>query len=85
VIPKEAPVEERPGIAERLIEAIRDGIDAARYFARHEVVGGMSDDDQTLVDLANAVEEAAADLDEAMMAMLEHQDRDGEREDDSTN
>jgi hypothetical protein len=78
-------VEDKAGVAERLLEAIRDGIDAARYFARHEVVAGMSDDDQVLVDLANAVEEAASDLDEAMMALLEHQGRDADPEDDSTN
>lgn len=78
-------MDDTPGIAERLLETIRDGIDAARYFARHEIVAGLSDDDQTLVALANAVEEAAADLDEAMMALLEHQGRDAEASDGSTN
>lgn len=78
-------MDDKPGVAERLLETIRDGIDAARYFARHEIVAGMSDDDQALVDLANAVEEAAAELDEAMMALLEHQGRDAEPVDDATN
>ena len=76
---------ERPGVAEKLLEAVRDGIDAARYFARHEAVTGMTTDDRTLVELANAVEEAAADLDDAMMALLEHQGRDIEGADEQTN
>jgi hypothetical protein len=58
---------------ERLLEAIRDGIDAARYFARHEGLAAMTNDDHNLVELASAVEEAAAELDDAMMALLEHQ------------
>ena len=78
-------MEERPGVAEKLLETIRDGIDAARFFARHEIVAGMTDDDSTLVELANAVETAAADLDEAMMALLEHQGQDAETDEDSTN
>ncbi len=71
---------ERPGVVERLLEAVRDGIDAARFFARHETVSGMTDDDIRLVELANAVEEAAANLDDAMMSLIEHHDDDPEPE-----
>ena len=76
---------DRPGVAEQLLEEIRDGIDAARYFARHETVSGMTSDDSTLVELANAVEGAAAILDDAMMALLEHQGREAEDYDDQAN
>lgn len=78
-------VEERLSIAERLLEAIRDGIDAARYFARHEAVSGMTNDNVTLVELSNAVEDAAAELDDAMMALIDFQDRDQEAPDEPVN
>jgi hypothetical protein len=77
--------EERFGITERLLESIRDGIDAARYFARHEAVAGMTSDEKVVIELANAVEEAAADLDDAMMALLEHQGRFAEGYDEKVN
>lgn len=76
---------ERPGVAEKLLEAVRNGIDAARYFARHEAVAGMTSDDQALVDLANAVEEAAAELDDTMMSLLDHQGRELDNFDEQTN
>lgn len=76
---------ERPGVAERLLEAVRDGIDAARYFARHEAVAGMTNDNRALADLANAVEEAAAELDDTMMSLLDHQGREVDDFDEKTN
>lgn len=69
-------MEDQIGIAEQLLKAIRDGIDAARYFARHEALAGMTADDALLVELANTVEESAAELDDAMMALLEYQGKD---------
>ena len=67
-------MEEKPGIAEQLLDAIRDGIDAARYFARHEAFGAMANDDADLLELAHQVESCSTDLDEAMMRLLEHQE-----------
>lgn len=63
---------DQPGIPEKLLQAVRDGIDAARFFARHEAITGMTEDDSALVELAHAVEDAAADLDDAMLNLLDH-------------
>ena len=65
-------MEEGFGVAENLLAAIRNGIDAARFYARHEAFAGISSDDHALIELATSVETAAADLDEAMMALLDH-------------
>jgi hypothetical protein len=77
---KEIIMEEKFGVAEQLLEAVRNGIDAARFFARHEAISGMTSDDQQLVELASAVEDAAADLDETMLALLDHLAPEGEQD-----
>ncbi len=65
-------MEERFGVAEQLLEAVRNGIDAAKYYARFEGLSGMTSDDAQLVELAAEVEEAATNLDDAMMALLDY-------------
>ena len=73
-------MEERYDVAEHLIATVRSGIDAARFFARHEAITGMTCDDPKLVELASAVEQASAELDTAMLALLEHTSDEAEEE-----
>ena len=60
-------------VADRLISMIRDGIDAANFFARHEAISGMTAEDSELVELAGAVEAAADALEEAVAELLDYE------------
>ncbi len=62
---------DRESVEERLLGMVRDGIDAAILLARSSVVDASGANDDKLKELATAVENAAQQLDDAMITLLD--------------